>query len=404
MSDLRDLPGDDPRRTLRVDDGLAAADREAQPAVGRSRDGLSLWVALGVFAVLAIALFAWLTAARHRAAEPDIQDSGRAAATALPAPPLALPAQAPAVAAGPLTNVPAPQFTVNNAVPTPPPMASLTASLTPAQPGATLSAGTPSPEQRRRAPAVVVDLGGADTPVVNPALTNARPASPIPNPALPANATEAQKNASDEESFAARVGGADAERVKAVQLRNLSTLVPQGATIAATLETALDSDLPGYARAVVSRDVRAFDGKAVLIPRGSRVIGQYKAATLLGASRVFVIWTRLIRPDGVSIQLASPGADDLGRAGLTGRVDRHFFTRFGGAILLSVLNAGVGALSASQNSSQVYIGSSNDASSVAAAALAKDGGVPPTIRTAQGAAVNIFVARDLDFSTVGPVK
>ena len=63
----------------------------------------------------------------------------------------------------------------------------------------------------------------------------------------------------------------------------------------------LPSDLPGFTRAVVSRDVMSFDGKTVLIPRGSRLIGQYKSGVAMGASRVFVIWTRVIRPDGVAL-------------------------------------------------------------------------------------------------------
>jgi type IV secretion system protein VirB10 len=107
----------------------------------------------------------------------------------------------------------------------------------------------------------------------------------------------------------------------------------------------------------------------------------------------------VLRPDGVSVQLASPGADALGRGGMGGEVDRHFATRFGGSILLSVLNAGVSALSRA-SSAQVYIGSTADAANVAAAAFNKDGAAPPTIRTPQGAAVRVFVARDLDFSGV----
>ena len=130
-------------------------------------------------------------------------------------------------------------------------------------------------------------------------------------------------------------------------MRGRSTIVAQGAIIPAVLETALDSDLPGFARAVVSRDVRSFDGQSVLIPRGSRLIGQYKSAVSQGATRAFVIWTRIIRSDGVSIQIGSPGEDALGRAGLTGEVNRRFFARFGGSILLSVLNAGVASVARS---------------------------------------------------------
>jgi type IV secretory pathway VirB10-like protein len=146
---------------------------------------------------------------------------------------------------------------------------------------------------------------------------------------------------------------------------NLDAVVPQGAVIPAVMETAINSDLPGLARAMVTRDVKSFDGSTVLIPRGSRVIGQYKSGVALGASRVFVIWTRVIRPDGVTIQIGSPAADPLGRGGLEGKVDRHFFTRFGGSILMSVLNAGVAAVSNVRTNSQIYIGSATEAANLA---------------------------------------
>ncbi len=186
-------------------------------------------------------------------------------------------------------------------------------------------------------------------------------------------------------------------------MTHLSATITQGATIPAVLETAVNSDLPGYTRAVVSRDVRSFDGKAVLIPRGSRLIGQYRSALSMGQSRVFIIWTRVIRPDGVSVQIGSPGEDALGRGGLTGEVDSHFFTRFGGAVLLSVLNTGLAAV-AGTPSTQVVIGSPAAAVGAAASAVVPTGeNVVPTIKVDQGAAITIFVARDLDFSIVKPV-
>ena len=169
------------------------------------------------------------------------------------------------------------------------------------------------------------------------------------------------------------------------------------------LETALNSDLPGYTRAVVSRDVRGFDGSEVLVPRGSRVIGEYKSAVAQGQTRAFVIWTRIIRPDGASIQIASSGTDPLGRAGLAGKVNTHFFERFSGAILLSVIDAGVENLANRNNNTSIVIGSSGsgvgDAATASLSALVP-AVIPPTIKVAQGAPIRIFVARDLDFSTV----
>ena len=155
---------------------------------------------------------------------------------------------------------------------------------------------------------------------------------------------------------------------------------------------------------MIQRDVRSFDGSNILIPAGSRVIGQYKSGVAQGASRVFVLWTRLIRSDGVSIDLASPATDDLGRAGIGGKVNRHFLQRFGGAILTTVLSAGLNAATASRSGgSTIVVGSAGEAASLAGQA-AGNGDIPPTITTRQGAAVRIFVARDLDFSRVGPAR
>ena len=192
--------------------------------------------------------------------------------------------------------------------------------------------------------------------------------------------------------------------VEAVQLPRLNRLIPQGTMIAAAMETALNSDLPGFARAIVQRDVLSFEGGEVLIPAGSRVIGQYESGVAQGASRVFIVWTRLMRPDGVTIALASPAVDQLGRAGVKGKVNRHFLQRFGGSILLSVLSGGSSALTAAvTQGSSVVVSSPVQASGLAEQA-AKDFDIPPTIKTPQGAAVRIFVARDLDFTRVGPMR
>ena len=129
---------------------------------------------------------------------------------------------------------------------------------------------------------------------------------------------------------------------RAQALANPATTVTQGTLIPAILETAIDTDVPGYVRAVVSQDVKSFDGKNVLIPRSSRLVGQYQSGLQAGQKRAYVIWTRLIRPDGASVNLQSPGIGFDGTTGLPGDVDSRFFQRFGSAMLLSV----VGGLSA----------------------------------------------------------
>lgn len=230
--------------------------------------------------------------------------------------------------------------------------------------------------QRLRSPALVVDLGvAAPAPAEAPA-------------GVPPAATGAGNDA-----FAAQVGAADVPGARAGAIRNPRTTVPQGAMIAAVLETAINSDLPGFVRAVVSRDVRGFDGQAVLIPRGSRLIGQYRSEVALGQSRALVIWTRLIRPDGVTIQLASPGTDPLGRAGLSGEVDRHTLQRYGPGLLTTILSAAV----SDRGSNQIVIGTAQ-----AAGQALQPEPIKPTVTVRQGAAIQVFVARDLDFGTVAP--
>ena len=169
------------------------------------------------------------------------------------------------------------------------------------------------------------------------------------------------------------------------------------------METALNSDLPGFVRAVVSRDVRGFDGSRVLIPRGSKLIGQYRAGVAVGQSRAFVVWSRVLTPDGVSVDIGSPGADRLGRGGLDGETNTHFFQRFGSAILLSVIGGAIDTVTANNtrsSSTAIVIGSPQQATNVAAIALQKQIDIPDTISVPQGAPIRVFVARDLDFSSV----
>jgi type IV secretion system protein VirB10 len=175
-----------------------------------------------------------------------------------------------------------------------------------------------------------------------------------------------------------------------------ASTVSQGTLIPAVLETAINSDLPGYVRAVVSQDVRSFDGSRVLIPRSSRLVGQYKSGLAAGQSRTYVLWSRLIRPDGVSVAIASPGTDEAGQSGLAGEVDGHFFKRFGSALLLSV----VGAASAVSTGGASLLLSGGGASAASVAAQ-QNGSIPPTVRVRQGQPIRVFTARDLDFSRVG---
>ncbi len=190
----------------------------------------------------------------------------------------------------------------------------------------------------------------------------------------------------------------DAERVSAGRLLNPSRTIPQGTVIPAVLETALDSTRAGGVRALVQRDISSFDGSRVLIPRGSRLYGEYESNLQAGQNRALVQWTRLIRPDGVTVALNSPSSDPLGRAGVRGRVDTKFLQRFGGAILQSVLDIGVG-LAVNEASDGVFVALPGSTQNVQ---IAPEGTIQPTLRVRHGTSVSVFVSRDLDFSSVDP--
>jgi type IV secretory pathway VirB10-like protein len=257
---------------------------------------------------------------------------------------------------------------------------------------------------RLRAPALVVDLGeykapAAGTPAVGP---NGQPLDAAAVAGAMSNAAGQNMNA--DERFAQKLGVGDSSKpARASQLRDQANTIIEGTVIAAVLETALNSDLPGYVRAVVTRDVKGFDGSKVLVPRGSRLIGQYKSGVALGQSRTFVIWTRLIRPDGGMIELASPATDGLGRGGLDGDLNTHFWERFGGAILLTLLNIGGAAITDSSDTS-IVIASTRAGVEAGSSSLTSGQNIGPTVTVPQGSPVRVFVSQDLDFSTVDPVK
>ncbi|WP_284124963.1 TrbI/VirB10 family protein [Parerythrobacter aestuarii] len=255
------------------------------------------------------------------------------------------------------------------------------------------------------APAAVLarDPNAATMAVLNPNSaptlvfdSSARATSPVAGPPGTASATEGGgATGNSVNDFASRIGGVGGGPAQATAMVNPTTTVTQGTLIPAVLETAIDTDVPGYVRAVVSQDVRSFDGRNVLVPRSSRLIGQYQSGVQGGQKRAYVIWTRLIRPDGASVNLQSPAVGFDGTTGLKGDVDGRFFQRFGSALLLSV----VGGLStiASGGASVVIGGAGNGA---AAAAVQQDSQVGPRIRVRQGEPIRVFTARDLDFSPV----
>ena len=251
-------------------------------------------------------------------------------------------------------------------------------------------------EERLHSPQLVFDqsLGPSSTGgTVTPALPTTIAATAV--------GTELASSGDENMNFANQYGNQEVETAKSSKMQNLNTLIPQGTMIAAILETAVESDLPGMIRAVVSENIYDFNGSSILIPKGSHLIGRYRSGLVRGQTRVFVIWNRLLRQDGVTINIASEGADELGRSGMDGDLDTHFFERFGSSILLSMidsgLQAGVNSLNNS-NTATVALESGQDFSKSAEIALQNSIAIPPTISINQGTKIQVFVGKDLDFS------
>lgn len=194
--------------------------------------------------------------------------------------------------------------------------------------------------------------------------------------------------------------GSDIGRARAARLGDRNFLILAGASIPCILQTAMDTSAPGYVTCLIPRDVYSDNGAVVLMEKGTRVLGEYRSGMRQGQKRLFVLWTRAVTPAGVAISVASPATDPVGRAGFGGDIDTHFWDRFGGALLLSVIDDGAHALAGRDT----QYGTARLPSDAASIALQGSINIPPSLTKPQGAEVSILVAQDFDFSGVYGLK
>jgi type IV secretion system protein VirB10 len=190
-------------------------------------------------------------------------------------------------------------------------------------------------------------------------------------------------------------------------LKNRHMLLAKGSFIECVLQTRLDSTVPGMTSCMVTRHIYSDTGKVLLIERGSTISGEYQASIKQGQSRIFVLWSRIKTPNGVVIELDSPGTDALGGSGLPGFVDNHFWQRFGGAMMLSLVDDVATAVATSIEDSDTTItfdNTSTGAQNMATEALRSTLNIPPTLYKNQGELMGIYVARDLHFGSVYELK
>lgn len=191
---------------------------------------------------------------------------------------------------------------------------------------------------------------------------------------------------------------------RATVLANPHLTITQGTIIPCALDTAMDSSQPGMVRCTVTHDIYATTGAVVLLEKGTRVVGQYRGGLQRGTQRLFVIWTRAETPNGVIVTLDSAGTDGLGRAGFDGDIDTQFWTRFGGTMLLSVIDDALAAAVASSSNADTLENTTNGASTLAQTELQSTINLPIVLRKNQGEEVAVMVARDLDFSSAYRLK
>lgn len=211
-----------------------------------------------------------------------------------------------------------------------------------------------------------------------------------------------------EASASQRVPAGDAS---AKPLYNPNTLLLRGTYIRCVLQSRVISDFPGYTSCVVTEPVYSVNGRRLLLPRGSKVSGAYEKDAVIG-DRVAVVWDRITTPTGLDVNMQSPGVDMLGAAGNPGHHTAHWGQRIGSALLISMLSDAFKYAGAKHGPQETAIANgvvvqspyeSNTARTMerlANMALERNMTRPPTVTINQGTIVNVYVARDVDFSAV----
>ena len=189
---------------------------------------------------------------------------------------------------------------------------------------------------------------------------------------------------------------------RAMRMPHPALTIPAGTVIPCILQTAINSQLAGFVDCTIPSEVRGATGTVTLLDRGTQVFGEIKSGLRQGQNRLFILWVRARTPDNVVVTFDSPAADELGRAGVSGYVNDHFWSRFGAALLYSLLDYGPQlATAAIQNGNgNSYVTFLSPQQQLANTILQDQLNIPPNLEKNQGDTVSIFVARDVDFSGV----
>ena len=389
-----------PQEAPKPDEALVEGERGIA-SVNRAsslQSRVSSLLAIGLMSVLGVGLLTWYyahTFARRGAA----RDSAEAATKAKAQGDMPLPSLGPIAAPGILGPPPAPplQPQTLTEIPVDPASASMPAPVGSAAPQPKSPAELEL-DRRLSGPSFV----GRDAEKGTPSAGSDE--SPVKTMAALAEeggrAAPAALSAGGEGTLSNLLRPSVTPAARAQVLPTQRLLLPKGAFIDCTLETAIDSTLPGMTTCITATDTFSVDGTVVLLERGTKLVGETRGEVAQGAARLFVLWTEARTPAGVVVPLASPGTDDLGRSGLAGEVNRHFWQRFGAAILISVINGVVQAGIQSSSSNGAVIVNPSATTDVLTEVLKGTVNIPPTVTVQNGARIQVLVARDLDFRSV----
>lgn len=282
------------------------------------------------------------------------------------------------------------------------------------EPAAADPAPVPEPEERPAArtvyvPADVREAARAASRSPEPTLSDLRLSSPLTLgvPSENAGARSAVSGSVRAASFSSEkdedglFAGKKTADARAGVKAGRSLRIAKGTAIECVLETRLDTSVPGLASCVLPRDVWSEDGRVLLLEKGSKAVGEYRGAAANGLSRIFLLWTRIVTPAGVAIDLDSPAADPLGGAGIEGSADFHWWARFGNALLFSLVqdafDFGVARETEAAGGVNYYSSTTDSMTELVKEAMKLAGNIPPTVTKPQGSRITVIAARDLDF-------
>lgn len=212
---------------------------------------------------------------------------------------------------------------------------------------------------------------------------------------------------------AQKESGASIAQANAVRyMHNRDKLLLQGTYLRCVLETKIVSEVKGFTSCIITEPVYSASGKYLLLPKGSKVMGQYGSSNPTGP-RMEVIWNRIITPEGIDVTLESPGVDNLGAAGHVGKFKSHWGSRLASALLISMISdafkyaateygpQGQTVTTSSSTTTNPYESeTANTLKQQAINQLERNNARPNTVTINQGTLINIYTAQDIDFSSV----